>query len=214
MNLDKVACWMCNGSINFTDSLKMDLMKYCWSFIRSQGFKFLDCEITSASGVKLLTNKCFLIISNLLWKCLDHRINGKCKILMPSFNDIEIRKELRGFVVQCDQSLNPIQSSLENQTFISSSSNQQMKGQLPNQIIKSSEDNQTLATYQEKQSYQWQCEHCGKGFQTSKQCRQHRYQVHKGRLQQIKCKCKGGGLAGQNVTFYKVVFKIHHFKPF
>lgn len=172
---------MVNCSIYFTDSLKMDIMKYCWSFIRSQGYKFLDCEITTASGVKLLTNKCFLIISNKIWKCLDHRINGQWKILMPSFNEIEIRKELGGFVVPLDQPINPIQvsCSLENQTFINSSSNRQLEGKLFSQIVKSVDDNQTVATYQEKQSYQWQCEHCGQSFQTSKQCRQHRYQVHK-----------------------------------
>ena len=39
--------------------------------------------------------------------------------------------------------------------------------------------------------------------------------VHTGRLQKknVTNVTLGGGLAGQNVTFYKVVFKIH-FKPF
>ena len=186
-------------------SFKIDILQYCWSFIRSVGSKFLDCEITTSSG-KLLTNKCFLVISDLLWKSIGNKIDGQCKILMPRFHENEIREELRGFVVQSEQehALDPFQVScgLENQTLrtISSKPPRQTKGPVLNQILKSCEESQipqkqikgpvsnqsansckvnqiSRKTVQEIKSFQ--CEHCGKVFSSSKQCRQHRYQVHK-----------------------------------
>lgn len=206
MNLDKKVAvqLLCYVQSILQMFFKTNILQYFWSFIRRFGFQFLDCEITTTSG-KLLTNKCFLVISDLIWKSIDHKIDGQCKIFMPSFNDNEIKKELRGFVVPREHALDPYQASCgqENQTLRISSSilqsqkkgpvlidqiverceaNQipprQLKGPVLNQIVKSCESNQiSPKTVQVEKNFQ--CEHCGKVFSSSKQCRQHRYQVHK-----------------------------------
>ena len=147
-------------------SNKMDILNYCWDFAKGRGSEYLDCEIETASG-RLLTNKCFLVLSRLIWKCMDSRVGEHCKILMPSFNQNEIQNELCGFVVTCGQTLDPLEFSCSPET----------------PIFRNRESEPSLGPVQEE-PYQrkinnFQCEHCGKVFACSKKCRQHRYQVHK-----------------------------------
>ena len=164
----------------------MNILNYFWSFVKNEGERYLDCEIITSSG-NFMTNKCFLRLSDVIWNCLEHQMCNNYTLLMPSYKDTDIINELCGFVVQSDNKKDHCQVSWipETQT---RSSDQQMESPVLELNVQNwkaypSSNASTVpkpkGQYCKNQKDAFQCEHCGKVFSSSKQCRQHRYQVHK-----------------------------------
>lgn len=157
--------------------------------------EFMDCEISTKTGT-LLTNKCFLSLSNLFFPRLKQVNQNNITVIMPSHTHSEILKELLGFAKKKefskDQSmcetkgnqelldmrgdietvnktvLMPKASSIEveNNVKLTEFIKMPMKPKLQHNVTR------TSTTF-------FHCEFCGKEFINSLKCRKHRYQVHK-----------------------------------
>ena len=170
------------------------MLSEIWKFIIYQAPEFLDCEISTKTGT-LLTNRCFLSLSNLIFPRLKQVYqNNITVIIMPSHTHSEILMELSGFAKK--------KEFIQDQSLCETKSNQELlekRGDIqtvnktvlmPEASFIEVESNEKLTKFKRplkrrlqhnvtRKTTFFQCEFCGKEFINSKKCRMHRYQVHK-----------------------------------
>ena len=146
----------------------------------------LDCEISTKTGT-LLTNKCFLSLSNLFFSTLKHVYQNKITVIMPSHTHSEILKELLGFAKRkefiqdksmCDMG-GDIETVNETVLMLEASSFEDESNIKSTEFIKMPLKRKLQHDVPLKRTTSFQCEFCGKEFINSLKCRKHRYQVHK-----------------------------------
>ena len=165
---------------------------FMWQFVlRTRDF--LDCKIFCKSGT-VMTNICFLAISEFFRNIVQNVGSPTCEIIMPEHSEEEIRKSLNGFIISLTDLDYSEKPSFEYEELPSGCTTENVCGFNEGKVrdLRGKKKKELPSSDQYYHCAKKQCEICGKSFNKSQQLKMHKYQVHVEKDNYLTClKCMG-----------------------